>query len=45
MKICKKCGSQARPNTYQAGYYCNRCGNLDYNDVYSEIDMYNELKK
>ena len=33
MKICKKCGMKARPNTWQQGYYCDSCKNLSFSEV------------
>ena len=42
MKACKKCGEIAKPNTWQMGYYCEHCGNLGFDEVYSEMEIYNE---
>lgn len=43
MDICKKCGEQAKPNTYVAGYYCYNCGNLGYNDICSSKEIKEKL--
>ena len=45
MKICKKCGSSAGYNSYSKYYYCDKCGNLDYDEVCSEKDIYKEWKE
>lgn len=42
MKVCKKCGETAKPNNYIAGYYCQHCGNLGFDEVYSIIEIYKE---
>ena len=45
MLICKKCGTKAESNIYQKGYYCSRCKNIKYDEVYSIKDIYKMLKE
>lgn len=45
MKICKKCGSSAGYNSYFKAYYCDKCGNLDYDDVCSKSDIFKEWQE
>lgn len=45
MKICKKCGSSAGYNSYFKAYYCDKCGNLNYDDVYSKSDIFKEWQE
>ena len=40
MKYCKKCGKEAKPNTWQEGYYCSNCGNLSFDDVKEYVSKF-----
>lgn len=42
MYICRKCGEEAVPNNYIAGYYCYNCRNLGFNEVCSDKEIYKE---
>lgn len=45
MKICKKCGSSAGYNSYFKYYYCDKCGNLNYDEVCSKSDIFKEWQE
>lgn len=40
MKYCKKCGKEAKPNTWQKGYYCSNCGDLNFDDVKEYVSKF-----